>query len=74
MSLLIPNINSDNQPSARYGHTSVFYRDYVLVYGGDEATDDEYIWLYNVDTSQWKNHRTTGKLSFHEGIFYKFRF
>ena len=71
MSLLIPNISSDNQPSARYGHTSVFYRDYVLVYGGDGATDDEYIWL---DTSQWKNHRTTGKLRFHEGIFYKFRF
>ena len=74
MRLLIPNINSDNKPSARYGHISVFYGDYVLVYEGDEATYDEYIWLYNVDTSQWKNHRTTGKLSFHKGIFYKFRF
>ena len=65
MSLFLLNVNSDNQPSERYGHVSVFYQGYLLVYGGYNTTDDKYIWLFDPDTSQWKSHKTTGKLSFH---------
>ena len=72
MTLVLAKVNSEVEPSKRNGHLSVFYRDYLLVYGGhntDEViTDDEYIWFYKVDTSHWIKHKTTGKQGFFEAF------
>ena len=54
MTLVLAKVNSKVEPSKRNGHLSVFYRGYLVVYGGhktDKAIiDDEYIWFYKVDT------------------------
>ena len=69
MTLVLPKINSEVEPSKRNGHLSVLYRGCLVVYGGHKTdelnSDDEYIWFYNVDTSHWIKYKTTGK----QGVF-----
>ena len=68
MTLVWPKINSEVEPSKRNGHLSVFYRGCLVVYGGHRTdefiSDDEYIWIYKVDTSHWIKYKTTGKQEF----------
>ena len=68
MTLVWPKINGEAEPSERIGHLSVFYQGCLVVYGGHRTdefmSDDEYIWIYKVDTSHWIKYKTTGKQEF----------
>ena len=72
MTLVLPKINSEVEPSKRNGHLSVLYQGCLVVYGGHKTdefvSDDEYIWFYKVDTSYWIKYKTTGK---QVGFFWK---
>lgn len=54
-------------PGRRYGHTIVFIKPYVLVFGGNtgsEAVND--VWCLNVEVApfSWSKLETTGKMPF----------
>ena len=41
MTLVLPNITSEDEPSKRNGHISVSYRGYLVVYGGHKISDND---------------------------------
>ena len=41
MTLVLPDITSQDEPSKRNGHISVSYRGYLVVYGGHKISDND---------------------------------
>lgn len=46
----------ENKPSARKGHTMVYYKGSIILYGGmtNKGYEDDNLYRYTIETRQWK--------------------
>ena len=52
-----------NKPSPRYGHTMIYYKGTIILYGGmgnDNKLDDDKFYQYKVDYKMWQVLNVTG--------------
>lgn len=45
----------DSVPSSRYGHIFVAYHDYLILFGGEDNSDNllSDLWIYSIQSKAW---------------------